>query len=358
MLARIYKSVARTLLVPILAVLSALVAGSLIIVFAGFNPLVAYAALINGAFGSFYSISETVLRSIPFIIIGLGVVISFRAKMFNIGGEGQFYAGAIIAAWLGVSLGGLPMLLLIPLILMLSFAGGGACGFLPGYLRARFGASEIVTTVMMNTIMLQFVSYLVTGPMQEPRRFFPESQEIADTAKLPVIFQGTRLHAGLVLALVLVIVCYIFLFKTVKGYQLRVVGSNSTAANFAGINVRRNIIHAMVLSGGLAGIAGGLEVLGITWKLFQRLSPGYGYSAIAVALLARKHPAGVILTGLLFGSFATGANMMQRSESIPSVLVNVLQAFIIFFIVAYGPFEEYIFGKLGLADSLKKGEPA
>jgi simple sugar transport system permease protein len=235
-----------------------------------------------------------------------------------------------------------------------SFIAGGFYGFVPGYLRARFGASEIVTTVMLNTIALQLVSYLVTGPLQEPRKFFPETQEILDHAKLPVIIEGTRLHAGIFLALVLVVLAYIFLFKTVRGYQIRVVGSNSTAASFAGISVKANIILAMVLSGGLAGIAGGLEVLGITWKLFQRLSPGYGYSAIAVALLARKHPVGVIFTGLLFGSFATGANMMQRSEGIPSVLVNILQAFIIFFIVAYGPFEHYIYEKTGLGETRKK----
>jgi simple sugar transport system permease protein len=354
MLTHIARSGARAVLVPFLAVISALVAGAVVIAVAGFNPLVAYRALYDGAFGSGYSLSETVLRSIPYMIIGLGVVLSFRAKMFNIGGEGQFYMGAIIAAWLGVIFGELPMLILIPFILAVSFIAGGFYGFIPGYLRARFGASEIVTTVMLNTIALQLVSYLVTGPLQEPRKFFPETQEILDHAKLPVIIEGTRLHAGIFLALVLVALAYIFLFKTVRGYQIRVVGSNSSAASFAGINVKANIILAMVLSGGLAGIAGGLEVLGITWKLFQRLSPGYGYSAIAVALLARKHPVGVIFTGLLFGSFATGANMMQRSEGIPSVLVNILQAFIIFFIVAYGSFENYIYEKAGLAETVKK----
>jgi len=349
------KTPARVLLVPSLAVISALILGGFVILFAGFSPVVAYAALFEGAFGSFYSLSETVLRSIPYIIIGLGVVLSFRAKMFNIGGEGQFYAGAIVAAWLGVSLGELPMLMLIPIILVMGFIAGGVVGFVPGVLRAQFGASEIVTTVMLNTILLQLVSYLVTGPMQEPRKFFPETQEIFDNAKLPIVFPGTRLHIGIFVALFLVLVCYIFLFKTVKGYQIRVVGSNKTAARFAGINVKASIMYSMVISGGLAGIAGSLEVLGITWKLFQRLSPGYGYSAIAVALLAKKHPVGVIITGLLFGSIATGANMMQRSEGIPSVLVNVLQAFIIFFIVAYGPFEEYFCAKCGLSQHKGKG---
>lgn len=344
----------RHLFLPILAVISAILVSSVIIFFAGYSPIVTFSALYEGAFGSFYNISETVLRSIPYMLTGLGVCLSFRAKMFNIGAEGQFYMGALVASYLGVSLAGLPSILLIPIIIVASFAAGGAYGAFPGYLKAKVGASEIVTTVMLNTIALQIVSFMVTGPLQEPKGFFPETQEIVAQAKLPVILSGTRLHVGIVIAVILVIVMQIFLFKTVSGYQLRAVGSNREAARYGGISINRNIVKAMLISGGIAGIAGGIELLGVTWKLYQRLSPGYGYTAIAVALLAKKNPIGVLISGLLFGALTTGANMMQRSVGIPTVLVNVLQALIIFFIVGYSIYEERLLKVLKGMSEMKK----
>lgn len=339
-LARFVTSFFSNLFLPILAVISALLVSSVIVFLAGYSPIVTFSALYSGAFGSYYNLSETVLRSIPYILTGLGVCLSFRAKLFNIGAEGQFYMGALVASFLGVSLAGLPSILLIPIIILASFAAGGMYGAVPGYLKAKVGASEIVTTIMLNTIAIQIVSYMVTGPLQEPKGFFPETQEIVAQAKLPLILSGTRLHVGIVIAVALVIILQIYLFKTVSGYQLRAVGANMEAARYGGISISKNIVKAMLISGGIAGIAGGIELLGVTWKLYQRLSPGYGYTAIAVALLAKKNPIGVLFSGLLFGALTTGANMMQRTVGIPTVLVNVLQALIIFFIVGYSIYEE------------------
>lgn len=339
-LRKIGRTAVEQFLFPILAVISALILGGIIVGMAGYSPFLTYQALYEGAFGSYYNLSETLLRSVPYLLTGLGVCLSFRAKMFNIGAEGQFYMGALMAGFLGVAWSGLPGWLLIPLVMLASFVAGGLYGGFPGYLKARVGASEVVTTVMLNTIAIHIVSFMVTGPLQEPQGFFPETAEIAAQAKLPFLLPGTRLHVGILLAVALIFFFQFFLFKTVPGYQIRAVGSNREAARYGGIHVERNIVYSMVLSGGIAGLAGGIELLGVTWKLYQRMSPGYGYTAIAVALLAKKNPVGVLASGLLFGALATGANMMQRSVGIPTVMVNILQALIIFFVVGYSVYEE------------------
>ncbi|MGI9859849.1 ABC transporter permease [Moorella naiadis] len=327
------------LFLPFLAVMSALIIGAIIMAVAGYNPAVAYQAMLLGAFGSKESLAETLLKTVPLLLTGVGVAIAFKGRSFNIGAEGQFYIGALAVSWLGVAGKGIPAFFFIPLLLLVAFIAGALYGALPGYFKARVGASEVVTTVMLNSIAIQLVSYIVQGPLQEPRHFYPETAEILDTAKLGVILPGTRLHAGLLLAILVAILCYLLLYKTVWGYQIRAVGANTEAAEYAGINVKGNIVMTMALSGGLAGLAGAVEVMGVTWKLYQNISPGYGYTAIAVALLARENPLAVILSALLFGALTTGSNMMARSVNVPSVLASLVQALVIFFVVGYAVYD-------------------
>ena len=331
---------ARQLIIPTLAVLSAFVAGAVVVALAGFNPVKTFAALLDGAFGSGINFTETLVKSTPYLFTGLGVAIAFRSRSFNIGAEGQFYMGALAVSWLGVAITGVPSFILIPLLLAAAFVAGGAYGAIPGYLKSRVGASEIVTTVMMNSIDAQIVSWIIKGPLQEPRHFYPETAEIVNAAKLPVLVPGTRLHLGLVIGLAVAVAAYILVFKTVLGFQIRAVGSGPLAAEYAGINVRRNVVLAMAISGGLAGMGGAVELLGVTWKLYSNFSPGYGYSAIAVALLAKRNPLAVILTSLLFGALATGANNMQRAAEVPAMLASVMQALVIFFVLGYAVYED------------------
>jgi simple sugar transport system permease protein len=308
---------------------------------AGFDPIKSFIALLDGAFGSGINFTETLVKSGPFLFTGLGVAIAFRSKSFNIGAEGQFYMGALAVSWLGVALGGLPAVVLIPILMVAAFVSGGIYGAIPGYLKARVGASEIVTTVMMNSIAVQFVNWIIRGPLQEPRHFYPETAEIAASAKLPVLIHGTRLHLGLFIGLAIAVLAYYFITKTVLGYQIRAVGSGPLAAEYAGIDIKRNIILAMAISGGLAGLGGAVELTGVTWKLYSNFSPGYGYSAIAVALLARRNPLAVILTSLLFGALATGANNLQRAAEVPAMLSSVMQALVIFFVLGYAVYEQW-----------------
>ncbi len=331
---------ARQLVVPLLAVFSAFVVGVLVVALAGFNPAKTFAALLDGAFGSWYNFTETLVKSGPFLFTGLGVAIAFRSRSFNIGAEGQFYMGALAVSWLGVAIKGVPSIILIPILLGAAFVAGGAYGAVPGYLKARIGASEIVTTVMLNSIAVQIVSWIIKGPLQEPRHFYPETAEILSAAKLPVLVHGTRLHLGLLIGVLVAVAAHVFIYKTVFGYQIRAVGSGPLASEYSGIDVKRNIILAMAISGGLAGLGGAVELMGVTWKLYQNFSPGYGYSAIAVALLAKRNPLAVILTALLFGALATGANSMQRAAEVPAMLASVMQALVIFFVLAYAVYEE------------------
>ena len=327
------------LLMPVMAVIIALAIGALVMLIVVYDPIVAYQAMLSGALGSKNSFAETMLKTIPLLLTGLGVAIAFKGRSFNIGAEGQFYIGALVVSWLGVAGQGIPHIIMIPLLLTVAFIAGALYGAFPGYLKAKVGASEIVTTTMLNSIAIYFVSFMVQGPLQEPKHFYPESAEILNTAKLGIIIPGTRMHSGLIIALLAAVLCYIFLYKTVWGFQIRAVGQKNEAAEYAGINVKKTIVFTMAISGGLAGMAGAIEVMGVTWKLYQNISPGYGYTAIAVALLARENPLGVVLTATLFGALTTGSNMMARSVHVPSTLASLVQALLIFLVVGFSVYE-------------------
>ena len=359
--------------IPALAIFTGLVLGGVIIVLTSpefytawsvsplqglkeaWNIVVnAYSALFTGAFGSpsrmvaalqsgnpeairkaFNPFFESLVAATPYIFGGLAVALGFRAGLFNIGAEGQIFIGAIFAAYVGYSFQGVPAFLHVPMAFLAGAVGGGLWGFIPGWLKAKTGAHEVINTMMMNYIAFRLSDLLLTGPMKRPGTPNPVSPNIAPSAQLYRFFgDPIRFHLGFIIALGVAWLVYWFLFKTKWGFDLRAVGSNPHAARYAGMVVSLTIILAMVLSGGLAGMAGANEVLGVNHNLAMAFSSGYGWDSIALALLGKSHPLGVVLSALLFGALRNGATNMQLKTDIPIDIISVLQAFILVFVAA------------------------
>ena len=297
---------------------------------AGYDAVSAIIALFRGAFGSVDAfLSATLVRSIPLTILGLGVALAFRAGALNIGAEGQLYAGAIAATWIGQQVAPLPSILAIPVVLVGAGLAGAFWILVPVLLRLRFGVLEVISTLLLNFIAMALVSYMVTGPLQEPSRVYPQSEPVAVSAQLPHL-AGSRLHLGFLLALILTILLWGFFKYTAAGFRVRAVGLSPRAALVSGrIPANRVLGGALLASGALAGLGGGVEVSGVTYNLFASLSPGYGFTAIAVALLARLHPIGVLGAGVLFGALEAGAQGMQRDAGVPAVAVTAVEAVVI-----------------------------
>lgn len=320
---------------PVLAIAAALCAGALLLAATGFNVVAAYSALWQGIFGNPRNIAEAMLRATPLILVGTGIAIAFRCGIWNIGAEGQFYMGAAAGAFIGLRFGNLPPLLAIGLALLAGVVAGGAWAGLAGWLKVRLGLNEVVTTIMLNYIAIGIVSYLVTGPWQEAAHYNPQTDEIAAALVLPRLWPPARVHAGFLIALIVPLLASILLFRTPWGYALRAVGLNPQAAKHAGINVNRQYVLAMWLSGGAAGLAGAIEIFGVIGRLYENISPGYGFTGIAVSLLANNNPLGTIVSGLLFGALTTGSEMMQLTAKIPSSMTFILQGLIVVFLVAF-----------------------
>jgi simple sugar transport system permease protein len=301
---------------------------------AGYDPGLALGALWRGAFGSGYAFaSATLVRAVPLIVLGLGVALAFRAGALNIGGEGQFLAGAMAAAWAGLHVSGWPAPLAIGAVWLAALMAGILWVSVPVLLKLRFGVLEVISTLLLNFVGEAAVSYAVTGPLQEARHVYPQSDPIAVSARLPTL-PGTRLHAGLILALALAAGLWLVVTRTRWGFRLTAVGLGPRAALVSGrIPAARVLGGALLASGALAGLSGGVEITGVTYSLFQNLSPGYGFTAIAVALLARLNPLGVVATGVLFGALEAGAQGMQRDAGVPAVLVSAVEATVILVVV-------------------------
>lgn len=321
---------AMALLLPAGAVLLGLAILALALLAAGFDPILALEALWRGAFGSRDAILSALLpRAIPLITIGLGIGLAFRAGALNIGAEGQFYAGAVAATWVGLMLASWPRLLALPVVLAAALAAGLLWASVPILLRLRFGVLEVISTLLLNFVADALVSWMVQGPLQESRHVYPQSDLLPVAARLPVL-PGTRLHLGIVIALLLAVGLRVFFQYTLPGFRFRATGANPLAARIiGGVNTRRVFALALGASGALAGLAGGFEVSGTSYALFQNLSPGYGFTAIAVALLARLDPPATILSGLLFAALEAGSSAMQREAGVPAVVVWVAEAVII-----------------------------
>lgn len=281
-----------------------------------------------------WPITESLVTATPYILAGLGVALGFRCGLFNIGVEGQFFIGALCSAWVGYTFTDLPWFIHLPLAVLAGAVGGAFWGAIPGYLKAVTGAHEVVNTIMMNWIAFRLSDWLLNGPMKATG-YRPITPQIESTAALPRIFPPPlRFHVGFFLALAVAALVYWLLFKTTVGFEIRAVGANPDAARYAGVNITWNFVLAMVLSGALAGLAGATQVLGTDHWVGQGFSAGYGFDAIALALLGKSHPLGVVIAGVLFGTLRSGATRMQSMAGIPIDIISIIQALVIIFVAA------------------------
>lgn len=338
---RTARSVWNSISVPLLAVLTAVIVGGVVIALAGGNPFAAYQGLVEGSFGSTRALSETAVWASPYIFAGLAVTLAFKGGLFNIGAEGQLALGAVAAAWVGYALPGylgveLPKAIHLPLTVIAGMIAGGIWGAIPGWLKARTGGHEVINTIMMNYIALNTVSYLLNGPMKDPNplNVIARTPEIAEGARFSPIFEGYRIHWGFILAILVAILVWFLLWKTTIGFEIRTAGANPDAAKYAGVNVARIIVLSMTLSGMLAGMAGAIEVTALNFRHELGFSIGYGFDAIAIALLAKNHPLGVIIAAILFGAMRNGGTRMQFLTQIPVDVISVIQALILLFVAA------------------------
>jgi general nucleoside transport system permease protein len=321
----------RAVLPPLIAVLAALLVGAVLMLLAGANPIAAYTALFGQALTTYYGFADTLTKMTPLLLVSLGVLVALRAGQLNLGGEGQIYLGGLGSLLVGLWLPGLPMLIHLPLALLGGFVFGAAWGAIAGYLKVR-GLNEVLTTLLLNYIAQNLISYLVSTPLKEPNAPSPFSALIAKSAYLPTILPRTQAHAGIFLGLAIALLLMSALAITSWGYRVDTVGQNPIAARYAGIPVNRTIFSIMALSGGLAGLAGSSEVLGLKHRLFENFSPGYGFDAVAIALLSRGSPLAVILTSLFFAVLRSGANVMQRSAAVPISIIYAIQGLTVLFV--------------------------
>ncbi|MDJ0732629.1 MAG: ABC transporter permease [Nostocaceae cyanobacterium] len=319
------------ILSPIIAIVSALIIGAILIILAGANPITAYTALFQESLFSYFGFGNTLTKMTPLLFTSLGVLVALRAGQFNIGGEGQIYLGALGSTLVGLYMQGLPALIHIPLALLAGFLFGAVWGWIPGYLKAVRGVNEVITTLLLNYIAMNLISYLVQNPLKAPNAPSPYSPLIAKSAQLAIL-PGSLAHGGILLGLIFAGILWLLLQRTPLGYQISAVGFNPIASHYAGISVQRTIMLVMALAGGLAGLAGSCEVMGLKYRLFEEVSPGYGFDAIAIAFLSRGSVLGVVLTSLFFAALRSGANVMQRSAGVPVTVVFAIQGLTVLFI--------------------------
>lgn len=327
-------NILQKILIQVGAIALSLLLGSLVIRIMGVSPLKAYKALYIGSLGNKNAIAETLVKTAPLILTGLAYAFAARAGLINIGAEGQLYMGGFASTFAAVYINVLPAPLHILVSIAAGFLGGALWGLFVGWLKVRFGANEIITTVMLNYVAIYFISFLVTGPMIEPSGNYPQSSHIPASATLPVLLPGTRLHLGIVIALLAVVFYYLFMWRMRVGYEIRVVGKNMEAGRYAGMRPERLMLLVMMMAGGMAGIAGGCEILGLQGRLIQNFSPGYGFDGIAVALVGMNSPIGIIIGAFLFGLLRAGGNMMQMMARVPVAVIYIIQGLVIVFVIS------------------------
>jgi len=330
-------------LLPVFATLAALGVGAIMLLVLGANPLQAYKALWDGAFGSPNAFAETLVKATPLLLIGIGICISFRGDVINIGGEGQMIVGAILGTWVGLTFTDWPGWLVITVSLLAGFLGGAIWGGIPGYLKAYFNVNEILSTVMMNAIAVQLMNFLLRGPMIDPSQAqlaskIPQTARLLNAFRLPRLVP-TRLHLGALVAVVLAVLVYILLWRTTWGYRIRAVGQNPHASRYAGIKVQRYVVLALLLSGAFAGLAGATQVFGVNYRMItdgsaSGFTGSAGFNGIVAALFGQLHPIWTIPASVLFGALLVGANSMQRVVQVPSALVIALNGLVVVFVVS------------------------
>ncbi|MGD1873426.1 MAG: ABC transporter permease [Mastigocoleus sp.] len=334
------------ILSPLIAVISALFVGAILILLANADPIAAYTALFGESLFNYYGFGDTLGKMTPLLFTSLGVLIALQGNQFNIGGEGQIYLGALGSAVVGLYFQGLPSFIHIPLALIAGFIFGGVWGLIPGYLKAVRGVNEVITTLLLNYIAINLISYLVQNPLKEANAPSPYSPLIAKSAQLPMILPQGFTHVGIILALVAAIIIWVILKLTPLGYQIRSVGFNPIASSYAGISVKQTIVLVMSLAGGLAGLAGSCEVMGLKYRLFEEVSSGYGFDAIAIAFLSRGSVLGVVVASLFFAALRSGANAMQTNAGVPVTVVYAIQGLTVLFIAISLALERFLNIKL------------
>lgn len=320
-------------LLPLVAIGAALCLVAIMIALAGLNPLHAYTALLQGAFGSVYNLSETLVRFCPLALSALSVLVGFRAGFFTIGVDGQLRMGALAATLIALALPGLPAWLLIPLAIGAGILAGALWALIAGGLKIWFGVNEVISTIMLNYIASLFVDYMIRGPIRAPDSDQQYTSIISHSAWLPVMLERTRLHLGVLIPVLAACLVYVFLWRMRAGFAARICGSNPTAARYAGINVGRSVLLAVAVSGALAGIAGAVEILGVFHRLQAGVASDYGYTAIPIALVGKTLPSATLLAALLFAALSVGATMMQLNAAVPLPVVMLLQGCIVLFVV-------------------------
>ena len=338
---------------PILAVLVALSLGAIIITAMGFDAVLAYRSLWGGAFGNRHAIAETLVQTTPLLFAALSYAVAYKCGIINLGAEGQLHIGAMFGAFVGARFEFLPSFPHLLFVLLCGFIGGSLWGLIAGALRMRFGASELITTIMLNFIALEFVSFAVTT---EPFRDMapgaaPRMAPVIESVRLPLLLTGTRLHIGIFFALLAILLYYIFMWKTTKGYEMRVAGLNVHAGRYSGIKIGANSLLAMFIAGGIAGLGGVVNVVGMQFFLTEGFSNNFGFSGVAVALLGNCHPLGILVTGLFFGALNAGGLRMQVIAQVPAASILMIQGMIIVFAVSremfryFGGFKKLAFQK-------------
>lgn len=336
-----------------LSIFASLLIGAIIMIFNGRNPLVGYGSLIKGAFGSNYNIATTLAKTVPLVLTGLGAAIAFRAGIFNVGGEGQLYLGAFAAAYVGISFTSLPALVGIPLAIGGGALVGGAYAFIPGILKVKYKVDEVITTIMLNTVAILFTGYLVNHPFATSKGKMGATEIIADQYQFSKLVKLSTLNTSIFYMGAIAIIMYYILQKTAFGYDIKMTGQNKLFARYGGIDDKKAMVIAMVISGGLCGIAGAFEVIGVHYRFLQNISPEFAFDGMLIALIVKNNPLGIILMAVFFGALKTGSISMENTTGIPSELVLVIQSIIILFIAGEAGFKD-IYKNWRLKKTMKK----
>lgn len=322
------------------AIFLALLLGALIMILNGKNPIDGYMALLSGALGSKYLIATTLAKTVPLILTGLATAISFRSGIFNIGGEGQLYLGAFAAAYVGFTFTDLPVFVAIIAAIAASALVGGFYAYIPALLKVKYNIDEVITTIMFNSIAILFTNYLVNNPFQASQGKMGGTDMIAEAFKFPKLVAMSKLNTSIFYTMIISIFIYYLIKKTSYGYNFKIVGENSIFSKYAGLNNKKYMILAMVISGALCGIAGAFEVYGTHYRFLQNISKGIAFDGMLVALIVKNNPIGIIFMSIFFGILKTGSNMMEMKTGVPSELILVIQSLIILFIAGENGFKQ------------------
>ncbi|MFT3984164.1 MAG: ABC transporter permease [Lachnospiraceae bacterium] len=326
------KNILIKIIVPIISVAFSLFAGAILMLCIGGNPAEAFSYLLKGAFGTTANIGETLVKATPLMFTGLAATFAYKCGVFNLGAEGQFVIGAVTSIWFSTTVTAISGIPLLICSLLLGTLAGGLWGAIPGILKITRGLNEMIVSIMLNYVAVLFMGYLYSGPLREGS--VPQTAAIDDSVKLSRILTGTRAHAGIIIALVITLAVYYYLYATSNGFQLRAVGLNAIASRFNGFPVNKLMVAAFIVSGAIAGLGGSVELHGTQFRLLSGFGTGYGFDGVAIALIGQLNPIGTVLVAYLFAVLRTGATTMQVGTGMPTSVIDIIQALVIVFAVA------------------------